>query len=609
MGVLDVVDGVLARLLLGQLDVEVDPRRRPARGEEPARRVDADLVEELVEGDERAGPLAHRDLDAVDDEADPGDQQHPDRFLVVAHRLGGVADPGDGAVVVGAPDVDQLLEAAAELLGDVADVRGEVGRLAVRAQDHPVLVVAERRRAEPGRAVLLVDVAAGPQPLDRPADPALGVERALALPDVEVDAEVGEAGLDPGPDRAGRPRPDDLGRVGTGRLRGGQDRLRQRVGERLGVVAVIAVLGDRRPGPQGEDRRPELADLGARIVEVVLARDGMAAGLEDPAQDVADECAAGVADRQRPGRVGRHELDVDPPRRGRRDPAPARGLGQDPAHDAVERGVGQAQVDEARRGDVDRGERRRGRDRRRPRGSAPRRSPGRSRAAPGAAAGPASSRGSWPGRRARGSPAAETSTRHRARPRLGQAARPTAAASARSIAAIAARAQGGLGRLLGDHARNGSRGRRVELEVEPIARVDEGRGDAAAGARRRRLGRRTITAGEQVGQQDPADAGLRWPGVPTSPASRWKAPAGTGPRPERDLGQEHVARAGSAAAGLPPGRSRRSRPARRRRSPSRADPEAIRVVGVDAPCGPRAGAHRSPGPGHRRAARRRALRP
>ena len=45
-----------------------------ARGEEPAGGVDADLAEQLVEGDERAGPLAHRDLDAVADEADPGDR-------------------------------------------------------------------------------------------------------------------------------------------------------------------------------------------------------------------------------------------------------------------------------------------------------------------------------------------------------------------------------------------------------------------------------------------------------------------------------------------------------------------------------------------------------
>ena len=67
---------------------------------------------------------------AVAHEAHPGDQQHLDCSLVEAHGLGGVADARDRAVMVGAPDVDELVEAAAELLGDVADVRGEVGRLA-----------------------------------------------------------------------------------------------------------------------------------------------------------------------------------------------------------------------------------------------------------------------------------------------------------------------------------------------------------------------------------------------------------------------------------------------------------------------------------------------
>ena len=55
----------------------------------------------------------------------------------------------------------------------------------------------------------------------------------------------------------------------------------------------------------------------------------LAAGLEDPAEQVADERAAGVADGQRTGRIGRHELDVDARGLDRRDPAPGRGRGQD----------------------------------------------------------------------------------------------------------------------------------------------------------------------------------------------------------------------------------------------------------------------------------------
>ena len=128
--------------------------------------------------------------------------------------------------MVGAPDVDEVVEAAAELLGHVADVGGEVGRLAVRAEDDPVLVVAERGRAEPDRAVLLVDVAALAQALDRARDPALVVEARLAGPDVEMDAEGLEARLDAFADAPCRPLAEIAVGVGAGRGRGRPDVVR-----------------------------------------------------------------------------------------------------------------------------------------------------------------------------------------------------------------------------------------------------------------------------------------------------------------------------------------------------------------------------------------------
>jgi hypothetical protein len=90
-------------------------------------------------------------------------------------------------VVVGAPDIDQVVEAAAELFGDIADVRSEVRRLPVGPIDHTILVVAEVGRAEPDRAVLLVDVAMLAESLDRPIDPASLVEGRLGGPDIEPD--------------------------------------------------------------------------------------------------------------------------------------------------------------------------------------------------------------------------------------------------------------------------------------------------------------------------------------------------------------------------------------------------------------------------------------
>ena len=110
-------------------------------------------------------------------------------------------------------------------------------------------------------------------------------------------------------------RPIDVRGVGAGG-RGGRPDVGRELGREVGhVVALVAVLGERLAAMQRRDGCAEDADLAARIVEVVLARDALAAGLEDAAEQVADERAARVADVQRPGRVGRHELDVDDPRR------------------------------------------------------------------------------------------------------------------------------------------------------------------------------------------------------------------------------------------------------------------------------------------------------
>ena len=100
-----------------------------------------------------------------------------------------------------APDEDDALVAAAELLEQVADIGREVsGRGVVgRAEDHPILVVAVFGRSEDDRAVLLVNVAGSSQAVDRLGDPAVVMERALGAPDVEMAAEVLETGFDAQP--------------------------------------------------------------------------------------------------------------------------------------------------------------------------------------------------------------------------------------------------------------------------------------------------------------------------------------------------------------------------------------------------------------------------
>src|SRR6266581_6432428 len=82
--VLDVVDGVLLRALGGELDVDVDRLVVSPRDEVPARRVDTDLVDQLVEEDDI--PAAFRDLlglPALDDVHELVDQDF-DPLRVVA---------------------------------------------------------------------------------------------------------------------------------------------------------------------------------------------------------------------------------------------------------------------------------------------------------------------------------------------------------------------------------------------------------------------------------------------------------------------------------------------------------------------------------------------
>ncbi len=277
---------------------------------------------------------------------------------VEAERLGRGLDPRHVAVVVLAPDEDDALVAAAELLDEVADVGREVGGRGVvgRAQDDAILVVAVPGRSEDDRAVLLVDVAGGPQSIDRLRDPAVVVERALRAPDVEMAAEVLEAGLDAGSNLLGRPPADRPGGVLARLLGPGQDFGRDLARHVVDVVAVVAVLGDLAAFADGHDRRAQVLDLAAEVVEVVLARDGVAGGRQDPAQEVAGEGAAGIADVERPGGVGRDELDVDALRMRGNGAAPGGRIEQDVLRRGRQSVVGEADVEESGRRDLHRGD-------------------------------------------------------------------------------------------------------------------------------------------------------------------------------------------------------------------------------------------------------------
>src|SRR5690606_15474360 len=77
------------------------------------------------------------------------------------------------------------------------------------------------------------------------------------------------------------------------------------------VGAGVAVLGGGLALGGSDQRAGEPVDLGAVVVEVVLAGDRRALGAQQPAQRVAHSGPARAADVDRAGRVGRHEFQVD----------------------------------------------------------------------------------------------------------------------------------------------------------------------------------------------------------------------------------------------------------------------------------------------------------
>ena len=264
-------------------------------------------------------------------------------------------------MVVGAPEEDQPVEPAPALVPVVGGVGPEVGGRPVGADQRPVLVVPELGGAQPHRPVAVLDHAPLAQVVDGLGDGAGLVQGALGEPDVELDPEPGQGRLDPGQHPAEGPVGDAgpaLGRVEVGQ---GVALLGPELGGQVGDVGALVAVGRRlgRPAQQAQvgrlDAGPELVDLAAGVVEVVLALDLVAGGGEQVGQGVAGRGEAGVADVQRPGRVGRDELDVDPLPVAEVDGAERLALGQDPADQPGEPALVEPDVDEPGTGHLDPG--------------------------------------------------------------------------------------------------------------------------------------------------------------------------------------------------------------------------------------------------------------
>ena len=131
MRVLHVVHRVVLRLLARERQVEIERRVVAALEHEEPRRVDADVVDQVVERDDLPLPLRHLDALAALDEVHKLHDQELERVGLASECAPRGLHPRHVSVVVRAPEVDEPIEPAPLLVEVVRDVGGEVRVLAV----------------------------------------------------------------------------------------------------------------------------------------------------------------------------------------------------------------------------------------------------------------------------------------------------------------------------------------------------------------------------------------------------------------------------------------------------------------------------------------------
>ena len=208
-------------------------------------------------------------------------------------------------MVVGSPDVDEVVPAALELVAVVRDVVAEIRGGAVGLHQHAVARVAEVGGAEPGGAVGLEHDAARAEVVEHPGDPSRLVERALGEPGVEVHAEATEVVAQPVdgvavPPVAGLVDGDVVAQLDA-----------HAPGHLDHVPALVPVLGRLAAFVPREQRGGEGVELVAGVVEVVLPVHDGALGAEEVGEGVAHRDPAAPAGVEGPGGVGGDELEVD----------------------------------------------------------------------------------------------------------------------------------------------------------------------------------------------------------------------------------------------------------------------------------------------------------
>ena len=234
--------------------------------------------------------------------------------------------------MIGAQHIDEFLEVASDLVARIGDVGSEVGVGAVRLDQRPVDVVAELRRAEQRllailpilrqfalgrRQAALIDEASGAQILDGAIDFARRMQRLLGDEHLLANVQGGEILANEIHHHRERLLAHDRQPC---LFRHVEQRpvvvIGKRLADRLQIVSGIEpgryfadILAERLAIAQ-IGRARQHVDLGARIVDVVFARDREAGDAQKLGQRVAEDGTAAMADMQGASRICRDIFDI-----------------------------------------------------------------------------------------------------------------------------------------------------------------------------------------------------------------------------------------------------------------------------------------------------------
>ena len=148
MRILDVKNRIFARLSLGKFQIEIEMAVGFAHQEKKSRRVAPDFLQDLFQSNEFAGALAHAYRFAAAGELHHLHQHDVEDSGIVTKPLHRRFQARHIAMVISAPDIDQLFKIALELVAMVCDIGGEIRKLAVAFDQRAVFVVAELRRLD-----------------------------------------------------------------------------------------------------------------------------------------------------------------------------------------------------------------------------------------------------------------------------------------------------------------------------------------------------------------------------------------------------------------------------------------------------------------------------